>query len=205
MKRRREHRGPRLRGLTYVICGVFLFDLSLARGEAPHPVFLGRPAFQAYTDRDGLPQNVVECITFDHRGFLWIGTQNGAAYYDGRTWTALNMPNRNISNYVFAILAASDGSMWFGTQQAGLCRLKDGKWDIFTAANSGLPNDEVRCLLEVPGVAGEPAIWIGTGGGGIAVYQAGRWARFNSANAARLSVGTLQHLGRHHRRRPVAL
>ncbi len=153
-------------------------------GREPGSGFSGRPAFHIYTDRDGLPQNVVECIAFDRSGFLWVGTQNGAAYYNGRSWTTVNMPARNTSNYVFAILAASDGSIWFGTQQAGLCRLKDGKWDTFSTANSGLPNNEVRCLLEMPGSSSDPAIWAGTGGGGVAVYQAGRWTKFNTANAA---------------------
>jgi ligand-binding sensor domain-containing protein len=155
-----------------------------ASGQELNHGFLGRPAIHLYTDRDGLPQNVVECIAFDRKGFLWVGTQNGAALYNGRSWTTVNMPERNTSNYVFAILAASDGSIWFGTQQAGLCRLKDGKWDVFNAANSGLPNNEVRCLMEIPGTSSDPAIWAGTGGGGVAVYEAGRWTKFNSANSS---------------------
>ncbi|HNC45619.1 MAG TPA: two-component regulator propeller domain-containing protein, partial [Acidobacteriota bacterium] len=74
-----------------------------------------RPAIRCFSDRDGLPQNSVMCLEVDQRGYLWAGTQDGAACFNGRAWTTLNMPNQTASNYVRAILPASDGSIWFGT------------------------------------------------------------------------------------------
>ena len=45
---------------------------------------LARPALRTYTDADGLPENTIMAITVDDRGYLWVGTQDGAAFYNGR-------------------------------------------------------------------------------------------------------------------------
>src|SRR5882672_11240000 len=47
------------------------------------PARSGRVAFTHFTDRNGLPQNAIQAIAFDRRGYLWVGTQDGAAYYNG--------------------------------------------------------------------------------------------------------------------------
>ena len=51
----------------------------------------GLPAMRVFTDRDGLPQNSVEEILIDKKGYLWVGTQDGAAYYNGRRWTHIKL------------------------------------------------------------------------------------------------------------------
>lgn len=43
----------------------------------------GRPlAFKTYTTRHGLPSNIVYSIVPDHRGFLWLGTDQGICRFD---------------------------------------------------------------------------------------------------------------------------
>lgn len=105
-------------------------------------------------------------LAVDRKGYLWAGTQDGAAYYNGRTWTLVNMPNRTVSNYVRAVLAASDGSLWFGTNAGGLSQLSNGFWKTIDTA-TGLPNSQVRCLLETSR-NGKPVIWAGTRDGLVA-------------------------------------
>ncbi|HEY6806771.1 MAG TPA: response regulator [Pyrinomonadaceae bacterium] len=125
------------------------------------PVSSGRIAFTHFTDRNGLPQNAIQAMAFDKKGYLWIGSQDGAAYYNGRSWTVVNMPNRTISNFVRAILVASDDSIWFGRQEGGVSRLKDGVWTTFDE-KSGLPDKRVNALLETTAADGSSTIWIGT-------------------------------------------
>jgi hypothetical protein len=55
---------------------------------------LGKPALRVFTDRDDLPQNSVYSITFDRKGYLWVGTLSGVAYYNGRKWNVVDMPNK---------------------------------------------------------------------------------------------------------------
>jgi len=113
-------------------------------------------------------------LAFDLRGALWVGTQDGAAWYDGRAWNVVDMPERSISNYVEAVLPASDGSFWFGRQDGGVARLAEGAWRCF-ARKEGLPADRVTSLAETHSAAGESIIWAATHGGGLARYSQGRW------------------------------
>ena len=78
------------------------------------------------------------------------------------------------------------GALWIGTSvlaAAGLARLQDGQWQVFTEANSDLPADGVRALA----VDAAGALWIGTsdfgGGGGLARLQDGQWQVFTEANS----------------------
>ena len=39
-----------------------------------------------FTEVDGLPRNITTCLTQDQYGYLWIGTTNGVARYDGKNF-----------------------------------------------------------------------------------------------------------------------
>ena len=135
----------------------------------------GRPFFQAHLVRHGLPQSTVMSLQFDRRGVLWVGTQDGAGWFDGVRWTTVDMPDRQVSNYVECVLPASDGSVWFGRQDGGVSRLHpDGRW--ITYGTDQLPASRVTSLAEVPGADGRPVVWAGTYGGGLARFSGGRWS-----------------------------
>jgi signal transduction histidine kinase/CheY-like chemotaxis protein/ligand-binding sensor domain-containing protein/HPt (histidine-containing phosphotransfer) domain-containing protein len=138
----------------------------------------GRFAFSHFTDRDGLPQNAIQAMAFDRKGYLWVGTQDGAAYYNGRAWTVLNMPNRTASNFVRSILVASDESIWFGRQEGGVSRLQDGTWTTFDE-QSALPDKRVNALLETRAPEGSPVVWVGTDRG-LARLAGEQWSRFDA-------------------------
>ncbi|MEW6735857.1 MAG: protein kinase [Acidobacteriota bacterium] len=133
-------------------------------------VNFARPALRVFTNLDGLPQDTIHAIAFDQKGYLWVGTEEGAAYYNGRWWTALNMPNQSVSNYIRTILTEPDGSFWFGKQDGGLSKLKNGEWITYDK-DSGLPHNRVNCLLKTVADNGVATIWAGTHGGGIATLE----------------------------------
>ncbi len=119
-----------------------------------------KPSLTTFTSVDGLPVNAVMSMERDGRGFIWFGTQDGAAYFDGYDFTVVNMPNRAVSNYIQDIMAAKDGSIWFATTNGGVHRLKDDEWKTFDT-DSGLASNETRVLLESFDNDGEQVIWIG--------------------------------------------
>jgi signal transduction histidine kinase/CheY-like chemotaxis protein/ligand-binding sensor domain-containing protein len=133
------------------------------QASAPDVLEFGRPAITIYNDEDGLPENAVQAIAFDRDGYLWVGTQDGAARYNGRSWTVVDMPNRSISNNVLSLTPARGGGMWFGTRGSGLALYRDGAWTVFDTRN-GLPHDNVRALLETSG-GGRTTLWAGTEAG----------------------------------------
>ena len=141
------------------------------------PFDSGRYAFRLWRDVDGLPQNTVHALALDRRGMLWVGTQDGAAYYDGRSWTPVNPPTHLQSNFVRSLLASQDGSVWLGTQAAGLCRLDDDTWTVFAAE---LPHLRINALAEGRSGDGTPVVWVATHGGGVARWLHGRWTTFDT-------------------------
>ncbi|MBK8792494.1 MAG: response regulator [Holophaga sp.] len=107
----------------------------------------GRPALRVFTDKDGLPQNTVEALAKDRNGYLWVGTQDGAARYNGRSWTSFTMPGPNPRPWIRCILPASDGSLWFGQVLGGVIRLREGVWESF-GISEVVSKGQVSCLVE---------------------------------------------------------
>ena len=71
----------------------------------------------------------------------------------------------------------ADSALWVGTSGGGLARFADGQWQVYTAANSDLPDDTIQALV----VAGS-ALWIGTEAG-LARFADGQWEVYTAANS----------------------
>lgn len=148
---------------------LFAFPVLAVQPTFPDISELGRPALRIFTDREGLPQNSVEAVVLDQKGYLWIGTQYGLARYNGKIWTPISLPTANDSQWVRCLIVSRDGSLWMGRHVNGICHLKDGRWEIYNESH-GLPPGPITCLLE----ASDRALLAGTTRG---VYRldSGRW------------------------------
>ena len=124
---------------------------------------LDRRTFQ-YTSRiwqigEGLPDNLVQAIAQTEDGYLWVGTREGLARFDGVDFTvydAKNTPELKNSS-ITALCADRAGAFWIGTDGGGVVRLKDGKFVAF-GRDEGLAGDNVRVIYQDKG----GSIWIGT-------------------------------------------
>jgi len=153
-----------------------LVCLGIAPAQTPaasDPITHARLPIRVYNDRDGLPQNSVETVLFDREGYLWVGTQDGAARYDGRNWQVLSMPRPTRSSWVVAHLAAADGSHWFGTRGDGLQRYKDGTWTHF-GPEEGFPDGQCMALAEGRDEGGRAVVWAGTQEHGLVMVRDGK-------------------------------
>jgi diguanylate cyclase (GGDEF)-like protein len=63
-----------------------------------------------------LPSNDVQIVRFDHRGWLWVGTDLGVDVFNGSLWRMLTRRDGLISNDTDegAFFADEDGSVWIG-------------------------------------------------------------------------------------------
>jgi diguanylate cyclase (GGDEF)-like protein len=122
----------------------------------------------ALTDQNGLPQNSVNAIAQTRDGYLWFGTEEGLARYDGLRVTVFDTIH-NVAlkdNYIQALATSRDGSLWIGTR-TGLTRFKDGEFQTYLTAQS-----PITTVLE----AQDGQIWVGSMDGLYSV-QPGRGPR----------------------------
>jgi len=118
----------------------------------------------------GLPSKTILCQLQDSLGFIWFGTKNGLARYDGYEFK-LYEPNNNdafsISHHYINDLYEDDlGFIWVATDGGGLNRF-DPRSEQFksfhhsSANTSSLSNNSVRAISS--GQNGK--LWIGTNNG----------------------------------------
>lgn len=71
--------------------------------------------------RDGIPGRQVTAIAQDRLGYIWIGTRNGMAKYDGLKIRYLDSPsNKPLGKSIETIYTSSDGKIWIGTKNKGV-------------------------------------------------------------------------------------
>lgn len=62
-----------------------------------------------FTETDGLPRNITTCLEQDQYGYLWIGTTNGIARYDGKSF--YNYKELTGNNIIY-LLYDSHKTLW---------------------------------------------------------------------------------------------
>ncbi|MCB0594697.1 MAG: hypothetical protein KDD28_11440, partial [Phaeodactylibacter sp.] len=88
-----------------------LLPLSLSLSAQPNP----QPHFRNYSTQHGLPSPEVYCAFQDSRGYMWFGTDNGVARFDGYAFRTYDAQDGLTSNVVFDIHEDAKGRIWFGT------------------------------------------------------------------------------------------
>jgi signal transduction histidine kinase/ligand-binding sensor domain-containing protein len=80
----------------------------------------------------GLPQNKVTAVVQTHDGYLWVGTYNGLARFDGVRFTVFNEKNTPElhSRRITSLFVATDGTLWIGTESGDVSQYKDGHFTI---------------------------------------------------------------------------
>ena len=140
-----------------------LLAILFVAAAAPSPAL--NPALQPtqyvpdnWQIADGLPQSTVQALARTADGYLWIGTQEGLARYDGARFAVFEpgnesaIPNKNIT----ALHVDKAGALWIGTR-SGLAVFEHGRF------RSGPQGGELaRAFIRAIGESSNGHIWIGT-------------------------------------------
>lgn len=125
----------------------------------------------AFTTRNGLPQSSAEALLQGRDGWLWIGTQEGVARFDGLSFTVLDrraVPELR-HNRVQALKEDPSGTLWIGTEGGGATSW-NGRYRTWGSAD-GLSNLRIRSFAAPDG----GPLWAATDGG-VFRLAAGRFA-----------------------------
>jgi signal transduction histidine kinase/ligand-binding sensor domain-containing protein/CheY-like chemotaxis protein/HPt (histidine-containing phosphotransfer) domain-containing protein len=110
---------------------------------------------------EGLPQTSVQAIARTPDGYLWVGTQEGLARFDGVRFTLFDtnnepaIPNKDIT----VLFVDRAGRLWIGTR-SGVAVLENGRFKPFTKI-AGVAHAYVRAIAE----GGAGRLWLGTENG----------------------------------------
>ena len=96
-----------------------------------------------------MPAHTVCAMTFDKTGYLWTGSDAGAAIYDNTNlWLTSAQIEPLPRNAIRRIVCDRQGRIWFASE-IGLICLADGKAKYFTA-DRWLPDNSVRDVAVSP-------------------------------------------------------
>lgn len=132
--------------------------------------------FSALTVQGDLAQKNIEKIFRDKSGNTWIGGQ-GLNRLSG--WEVKSFGESDgLKDFTIKSIAQDrDGNLWFGTNDGGLYRLKDGRFELLTT-KEGLISDDIQAIFADQ--LGN--IWLGTNGGGLAELKIGRFRTYTTSD-----------------------
>ena len=176
---------PRVRPVVLAVIALLgASGTGAAQGTEPPP----RPAGAAKTVQryatplgcermsvaEGLPHSNVLAVVQDTRGFMWLGTQDGLARYDGirtRIYRPLEGDKRSISSgHITALAVDAAGRLWAGTAEHGV-NLYDPSTDKFTRygkGEGGLSSEGVTAIAR----DAKDRLWFAMSGGGLNSFDA---------------------------------
>jgi ligand-binding sensor domain-containing protein len=121
----------------------------------------------------GLPELAIQTIVESSDGYMWIGTQEGLARFDGAQFTVFDHVNTAAlqSDFITTIVEDSDHSLWIGNASGLVVRHADGTFARF-GAEQGFPLPRVAMAIGDT----DGSVWI-SGRGGLAHIVHGKVER----------------------------
>jgi len=115
----------------------------------------------------GFPSGTITALYRDRAGFLWVGSREGLAVWDGYSVRSfeheVGNPDSLPDNSIRIIYEDRAGHLWIGTNTGGLARLDraTGRFEVLRhdpADPASLSHDSVYAIAE----SGDGSLWVGT-------------------------------------------
>lgn len=127
-------------------------------------------SFQSWQRDQGMPHKSIRALAQTSDGYLWAGSDDGLARFDGVRFVAFELRAGWHPGPVHALLADRRGALWIGTSASGLTRFENDRFTTFTT-REGLPSDSITALAEDR----DGRLWVGTEVG-LAIWHEGKFA-----------------------------
>jgi ligand-binding sensor domain-containing protein/signal transduction histidine kinase len=171
-----------------VALAVGLLFALMADGATNPPTVAEGLVFRSWGTAAGLPQNSVNAIAQTPDGYLWVGTRDGLARFDGVRFTVFGLRDGLQSVEIQTLCLDRHGTLWIGTSGGGLSRWIEGRIENVALPHQLITPDSVTALAE----DADGRLWIGTGAG-LSIWQDDRFVeRPELAMLERASVRSLR-------------
>jgi len=132
---------PRLCSLA-VMLGFFVL--------AARPVLAAQPGdwlVRGWQTEHGLPQNSVTALLQTRDGYLWVGTFNGLARFDGLRFVVFDAAQTGSlkTGRVTSLFEDAGGTLWVGEESGDLTRYDAGQWSAVPLP-AGWPGGAIRAI-----------------------------------------------------------
>ena len=129
---------------------------------------------------NGLPQNSAASMTQTRDGYIWFGTQEGLARFDGVEFTVFNRtntPELDASN-ILRILEDREGGLWVRVSAFSprLVRYFNGKFTPYDSSD-GLATNRTTSWIS----GRDSSVWIGTLSG-LSRYKEGKFTNYTTGD-----------------------
>ena len=154
--------------LRQLATAAVLFAAASAAHSSERWAGLADTVFEHLAHDNELPNAAIATsATQDGDGFLWIGSQNGLARWDGyhfRVYRAApGKAGALPDNFIQALLTDTRGVLWIGTSSGGLARYDrdHDRFVVYPVGPNGLSHVSVRAIAE----DGRGGVWVATEAG----------------------------------------
>lgn len=131
-------------------CKLFVWWLIPMLLTAAPGLYGGNMRFSHLSNINQLPSNTIHTICQDHKGFIWIGTENGLCRWDGYTMVtyepSLENPDNLPSKSILKVFADSQDRLWVITSR-GL-RYYDYRKNSFSAPKNDIATLSLCAIAE---------------------------------------------------------
>jgi ligand-binding sensor domain-containing protein/signal transduction histidine kinase len=141
---------------------------ALAAAQTPDRAPSSDFLLQVLQRDDGLPHNTVSAVAQTEDGYLWVGTHEGLARFDGSKFT--HFPPKGTPGleaaHVDSLSADREGALWIGLERGGVSRWQAGEFK--TIAPVGAYTNKINTLAR----SGQ-TLWAGFSQGRLLKYGEG--------------------------------
>jgi ligand-binding sensor domain-containing protein/signal transduction histidine kinase len=169
--RRVDILGLRAFAMGLLVMGSIHSTLAAQSAAENEPQAAENLVFRSWRTEAGLPHNTVNGIVQTSDGYLWIGTRDGLARFDGVRFVAFGLREGLPSVEVQTLYQDSKGTLWIGTSGGGLSRLNADRIETLSFPQYLAGSGTVTSLAE----DGAGRLWIGTRAG-LTVSEHSRFA-----------------------------
>ncbi len=137
-------------------------------------------SYKIFTEKNGLPSNVIYSTHKDQKGTMWFGTTEGLAEYKNGKFIKYDFFGKKRDKAVISINSDNKGNLWLGTFE-GIYKYDGNNFQYYPV------DDSVSVIVTSIYIDKEGKLWLGTEYNGIKYFDGNKFVSFYADGKTDLS------------------